>query len=114
MNQRLVGSSRQEGSYNVGIGDVRELVALPGEASNVPIEGLTSLLTVVLEVPWVLRALVCALEVPTKISFRSAQLWIVLDGRCSNHALAESAKNSGRLWIMKSSLFAPPAWQASR
>ena len=29
-------------------------------------EGLTSLLMVVLEVPWVLRVLVCALEVPHK------------------------------------------------
>ena len=49
----------------------------------------------------------------TKISFRSAQLWIRLGGRCSNHVLAELARNNGRLWIMKLSLFAPPAWQAS-
>ena len=53
-----------------------------------------------LYVPW---------KFPTKISFRSTQLWIVLDGRCSNHARAESAKNSGRLRIMKSLLSAPPA-----
>ena len=31
--------------------------------SDVPMEGLTGLLMVVLEVPWVPRALVCALEV---------------------------------------------------
>ena len=66
MNQRLAGCPRKEGSYHVGIGDVRELVALSGEAPDVPVEGLTSLLTAVLEVPWVLRALVCALEVPHK------------------------------------------------
>ena len=66
MNQRLIGSPGQEGSYNVGIGDIRELIALPGEAPDVPSEGLTSLLTAVLEVPWVPRVLVCALEVPHK------------------------------------------------
>ena len=66
MNQGLAGLPRQEGSYHVGIGDVRELVALSGEAPNVPVEGLTGLLTVVLEVPWVPRAFVCALEVSHK------------------------------------------------
>ena len=66
MNQRLVGSPRQEGSYNIGVGDVRELIALPGEALDVPMEGLTGLLMVVLEVSWVPRVLVCALEVPHK------------------------------------------------
>ena len=50
MNQRLAGSPRQEGSYNVGVGDVRELIALSEEALDVPTEGLTGLLTVVLEV----------------------------------------------------------------
>ena len=66
MNQRLVGSPGQKGSYNIGIDDVRELVALQGEASDVPTEGLTGLLMAVLEVPWVPRALVCALKVPHK------------------------------------------------
>ena len=66
MNQRLTGCPEQEGSYHVDIGDVREIVALPGEASDVPTEGFTSLLSVVFEVPWVSRALVCALEVSHK------------------------------------------------
>ena len=66
MNQRLVGSPGQKGSYHVGIGDVWELIALPGEALDVPMEGLTSLLSAVLEVPWVPRTLVCALKVPHK------------------------------------------------
>ena len=66
MNQRLVGSPRQEGSYNIGVGDVRELIALSGEAPDVVTEGLTGLLSAVFEVPWVPRALVCALEVPHK------------------------------------------------
>ena len=69
MNQRLAGHPGQEGSYHVGIGDVRELVALLGEAPDVPIEHLTSILTAVLEVPWVPRALVCALEVSHKDLF---------------------------------------------
>ena len=64
MHQGLTGCPRQEGSYYVSIGDVREFVALPGKALDVPAEGLTGLLTVVLEVPWVPRVLVCALKVP--------------------------------------------------
>ena len=64
MNQRLAGGPRQECSYNVSIGDVRELVALPGEAPDVPTEGFSGLMPTVLEVPWVSGMLVCALEVP--------------------------------------------------
>ena len=66
MNQRLIGSPGQEGSYNVGVGDVRELVALSGEAPDVPTEGFAGLLATVLEVPGVSRMLVRALEVPHK------------------------------------------------
>ena len=66
MNQGLVGGPGQENSYDVGVGDVGQVVALPGEALDVPTEGLTGLLTIVLEVPQVPRALVCALEVPHK------------------------------------------------
>ena len=63
VNQTLIGCPGQEGSYHVGVGDVRELVALLGEAPDVPTEGLTSLLTIVLEVLWVPRVLIYALEV---------------------------------------------------
>ena len=66
MNQRLVGHPKQEGSYHVSVDDVRELIALLGEASDVPTEGLTGFLTAVLKVPWVPRALVCALKVSHK------------------------------------------------
>ena len=70
MDQRLVGHPRQEGSYHVSIGDVRELVALPGEASDVPTEGFFGLLSIVFEIPWVPEMLVCALEVPHKDLFQ--------------------------------------------
>ena len=63
MNQRLTGGPKQESSYNVSIDDVRQLVALPGEAPDVPTEGFSGLLPIVLEVPWISRVLVCALEV---------------------------------------------------
>ena len=63
MNQGLTGGPGQEGSYNISVGDVRELVALLGEALDVPTEGFFGLLSIVFEVPWVSRALVCALEV---------------------------------------------------
>ena len=66
MNQGLTGHPRQEGSYHDGVDDIRELIALPREASDVPVEGLTGLLTAVLEVPWVPMALVRALKVSHK------------------------------------------------
>jgi len=64
MNQRLAGGPEEEGSYNVGVGDIRKLLVVLGEALDVPMEGFTGLLLAVLEVPWVPRVLVCALEVP--------------------------------------------------
>jgi hypothetical protein len=66
MNQGLIGHPGQEGSYHVGVDDVWELVALSGEAPDVPAKDLTVLLTVVLEVPWVPKVLVSALEVSHK------------------------------------------------
>ena len=66
MNQGLTGDPGQESSYDVGVGDIGQLIALSGEAPDVPTEGFTSLLSVVFEVPRVPRALVCALEVPHK------------------------------------------------
>ena len=60
----LIGGPKQEGSYDVDVDNVGRLIALPGEAPDVPTEGFISLLAVVLEVPWVPRVLVCALEVP--------------------------------------------------
>ena len=66
MNQGLTGHPRQEGSYHVGIGDVRELIALSGEALDVPAEGFAGLLATVLDVLGVPRMFVCALEVPHK------------------------------------------------
>ena len=66
MNQGLVDRPGQEGSYYIGVDNIRELVALSGEAPDVPAEDLTSLLMAVLEVPWVPKAFVCALEVSHK------------------------------------------------
>ena len=43
VNQGLAGGPRQEDSYDVDIGDVRQLVALPGEASDVPTKGFSGL-----------------------------------------------------------------------
>ena len=63
VNQELTGGPRQESFYNVSVGDFRKLVALPGQALDVPMESFSNLLLAVLEVPWVSRALVCALEV---------------------------------------------------
>ena len=63
MNQRLIGGPRQESSYDIGVGDVRQLVALLGEAPNVPMKSFPGLLSAVFENPWVPRMHVCALEV---------------------------------------------------
>ena len=62
----LIGGPKQEGSYDVDVGDVGRLIALPGEAPDVPTEGFIGLLAAVLEVPWVSRAFVRALEVAHK------------------------------------------------
>ena len=66
VNQGLASSPRQEGSYYVGVGDVRKLVALSREALDVPTEGFASLLAIVLEVLGVPRMLVRAVDVPHK------------------------------------------------
>ena len=63
VNQGLIGGPRQESFYDVGVGDVGLLIALPGEAPNVPMNGFLRLLSVVFEIPWVPRMRVCALEV---------------------------------------------------
>ena len=47
MDQGLIGGPRQESSYDVGIGDVGQLVALLGEAPDVTTKGFPSLLSVV-------------------------------------------------------------------
>ena len=47
MNQGLIGGHRQEGSYDVSVNDVGQLVALPGEAPNVSMKGLFGLLLAV-------------------------------------------------------------------
>ena len=43
-NQGHAGGPRQESSYNIGVGDVRQLVALLGEAPDVPTKGFSGLL----------------------------------------------------------------------
>ena len=70
MNQGLTGGPRQEGPYDVGVGDVGQLVALSGEAPNVSMKGFPGLLLIVFEIPWVPKMLVRALEVPHKDLFK--------------------------------------------
>jgi hypothetical protein len=86
---------------DVGVDDVGQLIALPGEASDVVIEGLIRLLSIVLKVLGVPRTRVGALKFPIKISFRSAQPLIEFGRRWSSHIRAELARNNGRLWMMK-------------
>jgi hypothetical protein len=52
---------------------------------------------------------VCALEVPHKGEVQVVPVWIWLAGRCSSHVRAESARCSGRLRMMTSSVVAPPS-----
>ena len=58
-----MGGPRQEGSYDIGVGNVRQLIVLPGEAPDIPTKSFLGLLSVVFEIPWVPRMRVCALEV---------------------------------------------------
>ena len=64
MYQLLAGGTGDEGSDDVGVGDVGELGALFGESPNEVSEGLIRLLLAAPEVLGVSRAHVCALEVP--------------------------------------------------
>ena len=63
MNQGLASGPRKKSSYNVVVGDIRQLVALLGEAPDVPMKGFSGLLSIVFEISWVPRMRVCALEV---------------------------------------------------
>ena len=63
VNQGLVGGPRHEGFYDVGVGDVGQLVALPGEAPVVPTKSFPGLLSTVFDIPWVPRTRVCTLKV---------------------------------------------------
>ena len=63
MNQGLAGGPEQESSYDVGVGDIGQLVALLGEAPDVPMKGFPGLPLTIFEIPWVPRMCICALEV---------------------------------------------------
>ena len=69
MDQGLAGGTVQESSYDISVGDVGQLVALPGEAPDVPTKGFMGLLSAVFEIPWVPKMRVCALEVSHKNLF---------------------------------------------
>ena len=69
MNQGLAGGLGQESSYDIGVDDVRQLIALSGEAPDVPTKSFPGLLSVVFEIPWVPRTHVCAPEVSHKDLF---------------------------------------------
>ena len=64
VNQGLIGDPRQESSNDVSVGDIGQLVVLPGEALDVPMKGFRRLLSVVFEISSVPRMRVHALEVP--------------------------------------------------
>ena len=51
VDQGLIGGPRQESSYDIDISDVGQLVALLGEAPDVPTKSFTRLLSVILEIP---------------------------------------------------------------
>jgi hypothetical protein len=63
VDERLAGGVVDEGVDHVGIGNVRELIALLGKALNVLLKGLVGPLLVVAEVPEVPQAGVGTLEV---------------------------------------------------
>ena len=43
VNQELIGGPRQKSSYNIGVGDIRQLITLLGEALDIPTKGFLSL-----------------------------------------------------------------------
>jgi hypothetical protein len=109
-----IGRALEESVYDLGLGHARELRAALEEALYEVLERLTGFLVAHAQaqelpgrtyVPW---------KFPTKVRTRSSQLWIWLAGRCSSHVLAESARCSGRLWMLNSSVAAPPSWHVRR
>ena len=69
VNQGLIGGPRQESSYDVGVDDIGQLVALPGEALDVLMNSFPELLLAIFEIRWVPKTCVCALEVSHKYVF---------------------------------------------
>ena len=69
MNQGLIGGPEQENSYDIGVGNVGQLIALPREALDVPTKSFAKLPSVVFEIPWVPRTRVCALKISHKDLF---------------------------------------------
>jgi len=63
VNQGLAGGPGQKSSYDVGVGDIGQLIALLGEAPDIPTKSFLGLLSAVFEIPWVTRMRVCAQEV---------------------------------------------------
>jgi hypothetical protein len=63
VDKRLAGHVVDEGIDHIGVSDVRELIALLGEALNVLLEGLVGPLPTVVEIPRVPRVGVGTLEV---------------------------------------------------
>jgi len=90
--QLLAGGTGDEGFDDVGVCDVGELGALLGESPDEVSKGLIGLLPIAPEVLGVSRTHVCALEVPDEDLDLVAQSWNMRSGRCSSHALAESAR----------------------
>ena len=66
VDQGHAGGPGPEGSDDVGVGDVGQLVALPGEASDVLAESFPVLLSAILHILGVLRVRVGALEISHK------------------------------------------------
>ena len=48
VDQGLIGGPKQEGSDDVGVGDIGQLIAFTGEASDVVAESFPSLLSAIL------------------------------------------------------------------
>ena len=80
--------------------DVRELVALSGEAPDIPMEGFSGLLSIVLEIPWVPMALVCALEVPHKDLFQVRPTLDYVGWKVFQPCPCRIGKNNGRLLVI--------------
>jgi hypothetical protein len=100
--------------HDLGLSYARELGTTLGEAPYEVPERLVGLLGACPQVPRVPETHVCALKLPTNVGTKSSQLWIWLGGKCSSHVRAESARCSGRLPMITSSVVAPPSWHARR
>jgi hypothetical protein len=106
VDEIFTGGSCKERPDDISVSHVGQLGALPGDALNVLTESFIWLLATAPKVLGVTRVDISALEVLHENLHEVGPVMDAMGQRCSSQALAKSARNRGRLRMMKRSSFA--------